>query len=76
MDFKYTYCVCHFTTYVNQSIIFYTLRLYSDGCQLFLNKAGKINFTFCHVPFSIQLPRLFLPVQFLLLLIHPSSLEA
>ena len=31
----------HFTVYVNQVITSYALNLYSDICQLFLNKTGK-----------------------------------
>ena len=33
----------HFTIYVNQIIMLYALNLYSDVCQLFLNKTGKNN---------------------------------
>jgi len=31
----------HFTTYVNQTIMLYALKLYSDACQLFLNKTEQ-----------------------------------
>ena len=33
--------IVFFMIYVNQTIIFYVLNLYSDTCQLFLNKTGK-----------------------------------
>ena len=33
--------IVFFTIYVNQTIMFYALNLYSDTCQLFLNKTGK-----------------------------------
>ena len=42
MDVSLTYCNNHFTIYVNQTIMLYTLNLYSDVCQLFLNKTGNI----------------------------------
>ena len=42
MDVSWTYCGNHFTIYVNQIIMLYVYNLYSDVCQLFLNKAGKI----------------------------------
>ena len=32
--------VNHFTIYVSQAIMLYTLNLYNDICQLFLNKTG------------------------------------
>lgn len=35
---NWTYCGNYFTVYVNQTIMLYTLNLYSDECQLFLNK--------------------------------------
>lgn len=38
---SWTYCGNHFTTYVNQTITLYALSLYSDVCQLFLNKTGE-----------------------------------
>ena len=41
MDVSQTYGGNHFTVYVNQTIMLYTLNLYSDACQLFLNKTGK-----------------------------------
>lgn len=31
----------HSTIYVTQTVMPYTLNLYSDVCQLFLNKTGK-----------------------------------
>ena len=31
----------HFIIYVNQTVMLYILNLYSDICQLFLNKIGK-----------------------------------
>ena len=41
MDVNLTYCDNHFTTYVNQIIMLYTLTLYSGICQLFLKKKEK-----------------------------------
>ena len=41
MDVSWTYCGHHVTIYVNQAIMLYALILYSDVCQLFLNKTGK-----------------------------------
>lgn len=35
------YCGNNFTVYVSQTIILYTLNLYSSICQLLLNKQGK-----------------------------------
>ena len=42
MDVNETYCGHHFTIYVSQTIMLYTLNLYSDVCQLYVNKTGKI----------------------------------
>ena len=36
-----TYYDNHYTIYVNQIIMLYTLNLFSDVCQLFLSKTGK-----------------------------------
>ena len=36
------HCDNHFPTYVNQIIMLYTLNIYTDVCQLFLNKTEKI----------------------------------
>ena len=41
MDASWTFCGNHFTVYVNQTIMLYALNLYSDVCQLFLNKIGE-----------------------------------
>ena len=40
-DVSWTYCDNHFTIYVNQTIVLYTLKLYSDLSWLFLSKTGK-----------------------------------
>ena len=40
MGVSQNYFSYHFTTYVNKTIMLYTLNLYSDVCQLFLNKTG------------------------------------
>ena len=34
-------CDNHFTVYISQIIILYTLNLYIDLCQLYLNNTGK-----------------------------------
>ena len=39
-DISWTYCG-DYTIYVNQTLILYTLSLYSDVCPLFLNKTAK-----------------------------------
>lgn len=39
MDFSEP-IVNHFVIFVNQAIMLYALNLYSDVCQLFLNKTG------------------------------------
>jgi len=36
-----TYCGNHFTIYINQTIMLYTLNLHHDVRKLFLNKTGK-----------------------------------
>ena len=41
MDAIQTYWVNHFTIYVSQTIMLYTLNFYSDICQLYLNKTGE-----------------------------------
>ena len=41
MDVNWTYCGDHFTIYANRTIMLYTLNIYSDVCQLFLNKTGE-----------------------------------
>lgn len=38
-DVRWTYCN-RFTIYVNQTNLLYTLKLYSDVCQLFISKSG------------------------------------
>ena len=43
MDVSWTYCGKYFTVHVNQTIMLYALKSYSDVCQLFLNKTGKNN---------------------------------
>ena len=35
------HCDNHFPLYVNQTIMLYTLNIYTDVCQLFLNKTEK-----------------------------------
>ena len=35
-----THCGSHFTIYIIQTVMLYALNLYSDVCQLFLNKNG------------------------------------
>lgn len=41
MDVNWAYCSDHFTIYVKQSIMLYTLNLYSDVCHLFLKKIRR-----------------------------------
>ena len=42
MGIHYTYCGTHFTRYVEQIILVYTLYLHSAAvCQLYLNKTGR-----------------------------------
>lgn len=41
MDVNQTYCGNHFTIYLSQIILMYTLNLYSVVCQLYLNKTRK-----------------------------------
>ena len=36
------HCDNHFPTYVNQTIMLYTLNIYTDVCQLFLNKTENV----------------------------------
>ena len=43
MDVGQTCCGDHFTIHVNQTIMLYILNLYSDVCQLYLNKTEKTN---------------------------------
>lgn len=38
MAVSWTYCGNHFTVYLNQTILLYTLSFHSDVCQLFLKK--------------------------------------
>lgn len=38
-----TYCGNQFMIYVSHTIMVYILNLYTDVCQLFLNKTGKKN---------------------------------
>ena len=40
------YCGNHFTMYVSQTIMLYTLNLYSVVCQLYLNKTGQKTYKF------------------------------
>ena len=42
MDVPWTQCHNHFTIYVSQTIMPSILSLYSDVCQLYPNKTGKI----------------------------------
>ena len=44
MDVSGTYFNNHFTIYVNQTTMLYTFNLYSNVCQLFLNKTGIKNY--------------------------------
>lgn len=41
MEVTGVYCGNHFTIYVNKTIMLYVLNLYTDGCEIFLNKTGK-----------------------------------
>ena len=41
IDVSWTYWDNHFTIFVNQTIVLYTLKLYSDLSWLFLSKTGK-----------------------------------
>ena len=41
MDINKTYCGNHFTIYFSQTIMQYTLNLYSDVCQSYLNKKRR-----------------------------------
>lgn len=41
MDVSWNCCGDHFTIYVNQTIVPYTLNLYSDVCQFFIKKTEK-----------------------------------
>lgn len=41
MNVNETCCGNNLTIYVNQTIMLYTLNLYRDVSQLFLNKTGK-----------------------------------
>ena len=41
MDVNWTYCSNHFTTYVSQTMMSYTLNLYSAFCQLHLNETER-----------------------------------
>ena len=41
MDVIWTYCGTYFIIYLSQTIMLYTLDLYSDIISLFLNKTGK-----------------------------------
>ena len=41
MDVHQTYCDNHFMTYVSQISMLYTLHLYSDVCQLYLNVTAR-----------------------------------
>ena len=43
MDVNLSYYGNQFMMYVSQMSMLYTLNLYSDVCQLFLNKTGKKN---------------------------------
>lgn len=40
-DISWTYSVNHFTIYLSQNIMLYTLNVNSDVCWLFVNKIGK-----------------------------------
>lgn len=40
MDVNETCCGNHSAIYINQNIMLYTLNLYSNICQLLLNKLG------------------------------------
>lgn len=42
MYINQTYCDNHFTIYVSEIIIHYTLNLYKAACQIYLNKLEKI----------------------------------
>ena len=42
MDVSWTSFGNPFTIYTNQTLMLYDLNLYSDACQLFLNKTEKI----------------------------------
>lgn len=40
IDVKSAYCGNHLTIYINQTIMLYTLNLYNNVYQLFLNRIG------------------------------------
>ena len=41
MDANETYCSDNFRKYIHRVIMLYTLKLYNDMCQVYLNYTGR-----------------------------------